>query len=245
MGRAQFRVYAELNDFLPAELRGRSFEYEFIGRPTVKDAIESLGIPHVEVELIIVNGESVDFSYRLGDGDRVAVYPVFESLDIQEVLRIRREPLRQPRFVCDTHLGKLARILRLLGFDTLHDPKATDPELVQMAKDGRILLTRDRQLLKHGGLTHGYWVRSTAPLKQAREVVRRFDLAERITPFTRCLCCNGLLKPLPPEEGKKIAPPKVAAWCEEYLICSGCGRLFWPGTHYPKLAAWVQFLKEA
>lgn len=243
MGRAEFRFYAELNDFLPPHLRGRSFAYEFQGQPTVKDAIEALGVPHVEVELIIVNGESVDFSHRLNDGDRVAVYPMFESLDVTEILRIRRAPLRHVAFACDVHLGKLARLLRLLGFDTVHSPGITDAELVELSQRGRIILTRDRQLLKHGGVTHGYWVRSTVPLEQAQEVVRRFDLRDQIAPFTRCLACNGVLQRLPKEEALPRVPPKVREWCEEFLICSGCGRIFWPGTHYPRLASWVEILR--
>lgn len=243
MGRAEFRFYAELNDFLAPHLRGRSFVYEFQGQPTVKDAIEALGVPHVEVELIIVNGESVDFSHRLNDGDRVAVYPMFESLDVTEILRIRRAPLRRVAFACDAHLGKLARLLRLLGFDTVHSPGITDAELVELSQRGRIILTRDRQLLKHGGVTHGYWVRSTVPLEQAQEVVRRFDLRDQIAPFTRCLACNGVLQRLPKEEALPRVPPKVREWCEEFLICSGCGRIFWPGTHYPRLASWVEILR--
>jgi uncharacterized protein with PIN domain len=239
MGKAEFRFYAELNDFLPEEVRAKSFLYEFSGQPAVKDAIEALGVPHVEVELIIVNGESVDFAYRLQDGDRVAVYPMFESLDIGPVLRIRREPLREISFACDAHLGKLARLLRLLGFDTVHNSGITDEELVSLSQSGRILLTRDRQLLKHGGVTHGYWVRAIEPLAQAREVVRRFDLRDRISPFTRCLSCNGLLDPLSREEALPLVPPKVREWCTEFLRCRSCGRIFWPGTHYPKLQDWI------
>ncbi|MGC9075301.1 MAG: Mut7-C RNAse domain-containing protein [Candidatus Bipolaricaulaceae bacterium] len=239
MGKAEFRFYAELNDFLPADLRGRSFPYEFSGQPTVKDVIEALGVPHVEVELILANGESVGFEHRLRDGDRIAVYPVFESFDVRELLRIRREPLRQVAFACDAHLGKLARLLRLLGFDTAHGNGISDAELVALSRAGRILLTRDRQLLKHGGVTHGYWVRSTAPVEQAQEVVRRFDLRERIAPFTRCLACNGILRPLPKEEALPRVPPRVREWCTEFLCCQSCGRIFWPGTHYPKLQLWV------
>ena len=225
---------------MPEELRAKSFLYEFSGQPTVKDAIEALGVPHVEVELIIVNGESVDFAYRLQDGDRVAVYPMFESLDIGPVLRIRREPLREISFACDAHLGKLARLLRLLGFDTVHNSGITDEELVSLSQGGRILLTRDRQLLKHGGVTHGYWVRAIEPLEQAREVVRRFDLRDRISPFTRCLSCNGLLEPLGREEALPLVPPRVREWCTEFLRCRSCSRIFWPGTHYPKLLSRIQ-----
>lgn len=244
MKHAFFRFYAELNDFLPPEARGCTLPYAFQGEPTVKEAVEALGVPHVEVELIVVNGESVDFAYRLQDGDRVAVYPVFESLDVSPVLKVRPEPLRRIAFAVDAHLGKLARILRLLGFNTVHRSDISDAELVALAREGRILLTRDRELLKHSAVTHGYWVRSTRALEQAKEVVRRFDLAGKFAPFTRCLRCNGLLRRLPPEEGRRRAPPKVQVWCAEYFECTSCGHLFWPGTHYPRLATWVRMLQE-
>lgn len=235
MAQASFRFYAELNDFLPPELRQVSFPYSFKGCPTVKDAIEALGIPHVEVELIVVNGESVGFGHNLRDGDRVAVYPIFETMDISPLVRVRQEPLRQIRFIADAHLGKLARLLRLLGFDTLHSSTFQDEELVRLTREGRILLTRDRQLLKHGQVTHGYWVRSTDPLLQAQEVVRRFDLGALAKPFSRCLTCNGLLGPMAREEALPLVPPRVREWCTEFLRCQDCGRIFWPGTHYPKL----------
>lgn len=240
MGKAEFRFYAELNDFLPPDLRGKPVLYQFSGQPTVKDAVEALGVPHVEVELIVINGESVGFSHRLRDGDRIAVYPAFASLDVGPIAKIRRSSPRVLAFACDAHLGKLARILRLLGFDTAHSPGITDEELILLSRGGRILLTRDRQLLKHGGVTHGYWVRATDPLAQAREVVRRFALRKRVAPFTRCLSCNGILRPLAREEALPQVPPKVREWCTEFLRCDACRRIFWPGTHYPKLRSRIQ-----
>ena len=232
MSEATFRFYAELNDFLPPERRGREFTYRFLGSPAVKDAIEALGVPHVEVDLILVNGESVPFSFRLQDGDRVAVYPMFESLDISPLTRLRPSPLRHPAFVADVHLRKLARILRLLGFDVRFDPDAEDRKLVEISvKEGRILLTRDRQLLKHGALTHGYWVRADRPVEQAREVIRRFDLLGLIRPFSRCLECGGRLTPVKKEDVIDRIPPRTAAWLEEYVMCQRCGKLYWRGTH--------------
>ena len=236
MAQATFRFYAELNDFLPAERRGRGFSYRFRGSPAVKDAIEALGVPHVEVDLILVNGESVPFSYRLRDGDRVAVYPVFESLDISPLIRLRPRPLRRPAFVADVHLRRLARLLRLLGLDVSFLPHAEDEELVEVSvREKRILLTRDRQLLKHGRLTHGYFVRAEQPLEQAREVVRRFDLAGEVSPFSRCLECGALLTKVRKEEVADRIPPRTAAWLSEYVLCSGCGKLYWRGTHFRRL----------
>lgn len=236
MAEARFRFYAELNDFLPEERRQREFTYEFSGSPAVKDAIEALGVPHVEVDLILVNGRSVPFSYRLQPGDRVAVYPMFESLDISPLTRLRPRPLRRPAFVADVHLRKLARLLRLLGFDVVFRDNADDPELVELSvQEGRILLTRDRQLLKHGALTHGYFVRSERPVEQVREVIRRFDLAGQVRPFTRCLACGGDLVPVAKEEVIDRIPPRTAAWLDEYVLCQGCGKLYWRGTHYGRL----------
>ncbi len=236
MSTAVFRFYGELNDLLPPKQRQCDIEYSFQNAPAVKDAIEALGVPHTEVDLIIVNGQSVGFSYRLRDGDRVAVYPVFESLDISPIVQVREKPLRRIAFVADVHLGKLARLLRLLGFDTLHSNKYHDSELVALAaREGRIVLTRDRDLLKHNAVTHGYWLRSTNPLEQAREVVRRFNLESLIDPFRRCLVCNGLLAPVAKREILASIPPRIAVEHDEFFRCTCCQKLYWRGTHYPKL----------
>jgi len=236
VSEATFRFYAELNDFLPPARRGREFTYRFLGSPAVKDAVEALGVPHVEVDLILVNGEPVPFTYRLQDGDRVAVYPVFESLDISPLTRLRPSPLRHPTFLADVHLRKLARLLRLLGFEVWFKPDADDRQLIQISvEEGRILLTRDRHLLKHGALAHGYWVRAERPVEQSREVIRRFDLLGLMRPFTRCLECGGLLRPVEKEDVIDHIPPRTAAWLEEYVMCQRCGKLYWRGTHYGHL----------
>ena len=230
------RFYAELNDFLPPESRQRDVPFSFYVAPTAKDAVESLGVPHVEVEMILVNGRSVGFEYRLKHGDRVAVYPVFESVDVSSIVRLRDRPLRDPVFVADVHLRRLARLLRLVGFDVIHDSANDDPDLVRISIDeGRILLTRDRALLKYGGLSHGVWIRSTDPIQQAREVVRRFDLAARVAPFSRCAACNGRLVPADKASVVERIPPKTAAWLDVYMRCEACDKLYWRGTHAARL----------
>ena len=241
--RAEFRFYAELNDHLPPEQRYRTVVKEFLVPASVKDLIESLDVPHSEVELVVVNGESVDFSRLIRDGDRVAVYPVFEGMDVTPELRVRPEALRETRFVLDVHLGRLAAYLRMLGFDSSYRSCATDPELVrESVEEKRILLTRDRGLLKHSAVTHGYWVRETDSRRQAAEIVARFDLARRMQPFTRCMACNTMLRRASQEEVRGRVPAGVLERSDEFQVCARCGRVFWKGSHHTRMCNWVEEL---
>lgn len=236
MAQVTIRFYAELNDFLPRERRQRPFTVTVAGQPTVKDLVESLGVPHTEIELIVVHGVSVDFTYTVREGDAISVYPVFESLDVTPLLRVRPQPLREPRFVLDVHLGRLATYLRMLGFDTRYENDADDPTLARVsAEEHRILLTRDRGLLKRGTVTHGYYVRETNPERQLAEVCRRFDLAGAIAPFSRCLRCNGPLVAAPKATVLDRLPPRVRAEYDEFQACPSCGGVFWQGTHYQRM----------
>ena len=197
MVTATFRFHEELNGFLVPARRERAFTVPCAEAATIKHMIEALGVPYTEVELILVNGESVDFSRQLVDGDRVAVYPRFEALDVTPLLRVREHPLREVRFVADAHLGGLAHMLRMLGFDTLYDNHFQDDAIVAIAgQDGRIVLTRDRELLKHRAVTHGCYVHALKSETQLREVVERLDLARSARPFTLCLHCNAPLRPV-------------------------------------------------
>jgi len=233
---ATFRFYAELNDLLPRERRFVDFVHAFQGSPSVKDVIESLGVPHTEVEMILVNGEPQGFAYRLQGDDRVSVYPMFEALNVGEGARVRAGPLRQPRFVLDVHLGKLAAYLRLLGFDAAYDRGMQDPELARVsACEHRILLTRDRQLLKRNQVTHAHLVRSLEPVVQCVEVVRRSDLVDLAAPFTRCLRCNATLRRLEAGEVVERIPAWVRDRAGEVTHCDACDRLYWRGTHYDRL----------
>jgi uncharacterized protein with PIN domain len=242
---ARFRFYEELNDFLPPPRRKKCFEHTFSRRASVKDMIESLGVPHTEVELILVNGESVDFSHIVRNGDMISVYPVFESLDIRELLKLRPEPLRRNRFVLDTHLGRLARYLRLLGFDTLYRNNFSDSELAQLSGEHhRILLTRDRILLHRSIITHGYFVRATDPLFQTAEVLRRFDLYNDINPWTRCTRCNGLLEPVAKKCIAHRLEPKTRQYYTDFSICTDCKQLYWKGSHFRKMSGLVRELSQ-
>lgn len=241
MKQAEFRFYAELNDFLPPEKRMTSFAYIFSGRQTVKHLIEAAGVPHTEVDLVLVNGRSVPFSHFVEDGDRVSVYPVFEGFDIKPLSRVRPWPLRQIRFVLDSHLGRLAAYLRMLGFDTLYRNDFRDEELSRIAAgERRILLTRDRGLLKRNEVTHGYYVRDANARMQLIEVMRRFDLAGSVTPFARCLRCNNLLEPVSKEAVTDRIPPKSREHYNDFHQCHDCGRVYWGGSHYRRMARFIE-----
>jgi uncharacterized protein with PIN domain len=241
MAAARFRFYAELNDFLPPERRFAEFAHEFPAGASVKDRIESLGVPHTEVDLILVNGEPADFARALADGDRISVYPVFEAFDIAAVERLRPEPLRTPAFILDVHLGRLAAYLRMLGFDTAWRNHAADAELAGISRDERrILLTRDVGLLKRSAVTHGYFVRETDARRQLLEIVRRFHLARLAKPFSRCLRCNIPLEDAPAEEVLGSVPPRAAALHTEFRRCPACRRVYWPGSHYRRMRALIE-----
>jgi hypothetical protein len=245
MGSAQFRFYEELNDFLPPSRRKVSFPHTFTGRNAVKDMIEALGVPHTEVDLILVNGRSVDFSYIVQDGDRISVYPVFESFDITPLLRLRPRPLRISRFILDVHLGRLARYLRLLGFDTLYRNNFDDAELAHLAsKEWRILLTRDRGLLKRNSITHGYYVRETDPRRQLQEVLARFDLYRSVQSFQRCTHCNGLLETVAKEQIWNRLEPNTRRYFDQFWMCGGCQRIYWKGSHYVHMQRLVEDVLE-
>lgn len=235
-GDIELRFYAELRDLLPRSLRSGRIARPCLETQSVKDLIESYGVPHTEVDVVLVNGHSVAFDHRPRAGDRISVYPVFESFDIRPLVRLRPAPLRDTRFVLDGHLGTLARRLRLLGFDCRYEPHATDDELVQRSvSEHRILLTRDRFLLRRRAVTHGYLLRSDRPREQTLEVVRRFQLGAAIEPFTRCPACNGQLADVAKADIEHRLPPKTRRYYDEFRTCPACGRDYWRGAHRERL----------
>lgn len=236
-----FRFYEELNDFLPGEKRGVLFSHRISGNQSVKDAIESLGVPHVDVDMIVVNSEPVDFSYKLKNEDHVSVYPVFESLDISGISPLRAKPLRKTRFVLDVHLGRLAKYLRLFGLDTMYMNHYSDTEIIGISVDERrIILTRDRGILKNKKVTHGYWIRSPRPKEQLKEVFSRFDLKKDTHPFTRCMECNGILKNVAMEKIVNRLMPATRKYYSEFRVCTSCERIYWEGSHFERMKRFVE-----
>lgn len=235
MPTATFRFYAELNDFFSGE-KGPLFSLSFGEDQTVKHLIEALGVPHTEVALILVDGEPVGFDTLVREGDRVAVYPPFRGLDLGVLSPVRPRPLPQIRFVLDTHLGRLAAYLRMIGFDTLYQNDYADQELARISsQEERILLTRDRGLLKRNLVDHGYWLRQTDPRRQLVEIMRRYDLFDAVAPFYRCMSCNGLLEPVSREEVLHRLPPRTRQYYQHFRRCCACDKLYWDGPHVQRM----------
>ena len=245
MTRVFVRFYEELNDFLPRHRRKVDFGVEFTGTRSVKDLVESLGPPHTEVDLIVVNGRSAGFSCLLRDGDRVSVYPTFESLDIGNVTRVRPVPLRKTRFIADTNLGGMVRYMRALGFDVDFDPALSAGELIERSRHrGRIILTGSRDLLKNNGVTHGILVRRGSTSEAIAAVLDRVDIAREIRPFSRCLRCNTVLSTVAKEHVAHRLPAKVKARFGRFARCPSCERIYWKGTHHDAMGKVISRILE-
>ncbi len=245
MKKIIIRFYEELNDFLPKEKRKVRFEQNFFGRESVKDLIEAIGVPHSEVDMILVNGKSVDFGYILEDKDDVSVYPMFESFDIKDEQRLRPESLREPKFILDVHLGKLSKYMRMLGFDTYYKNDLDDKKIVDISlEERRTILTRDVGLLKRGRVTHGYFVRNTDTEQQVEEVVNRFHLENEIEEFTRCIECNSKLNPIKKDKVNDQLPPKVRKNYNEFFVCLNCSKIYWKGSHVDDMLQIVNKFKR-
>ena len=219
-----------MNDFLSPGWRGAAIPSTFNPGQSVKHLVESLGIPHTEVAAIQVNGSPVEFSYLVEDGDQVQVYPITSE-----------KLAGEPRFILDNHLGRLAVYLRMLGFDCLYRNDFQDEELARVASEqNRILLTRDRRLLMRNQVTRGYWLRSKAPQVQLDEVVRRYDLTTRASPFRRCMRCNGLLQPVEKEVVLDRLQPLTRQYFDDFRMCTDCRQIYWKGSHYEHMQRLIE-----
>jgi uncharacterized protein len=233
--QVSFRFYGQLNDFLPVARRGRRFVHSLRNVSSVKDAIEALGVPHPEVDVILINGSAEPFSALLTDHDDVSVYPAFRCLDVSGLRRAGVDPPLPVRFALDTHLGKLASLLRLAGFDAVVIDEDADLAKTGGGGDDRIALTRHLALLKRSIVRYGYWVRNTDPERQLAEVLERFDLVGHMDPFARCVRCNAPLEAIEREVVEERLLPCTRASFNDFRRCPGCERIYWQGSHHEAL----------
>ncbi|AFZ34453.1 protein of unknown function DUF82 [Stanieria cyanosphaera PCC 7437] len=241
MGVATFCFQGELNYFLPSHQKEVNFVHQFKERPSIKDAIESLGVPHPEVNYIVVNQQTVDFSYILQDGDRVIIYPAGIVPDVVPIISLQPPLPTKPKFILDVHLGKLASSLRMLGFDTLYRNDYEDAEIAEIgAKETRIILTRDRGVLMRSVVTYGYYVRSTKPSQQIVEILQQFNLLNLVKPFQRCIRCNGILKAVDKKLILDQLPLQTRREIEQFHRCNNCSQIYWQGSHFSRMEQFVQ-----
>ncbi len=245
MNQAYFQFYTDLNYFLPAEKQQILFSHKIYEDASVKDTIEAIGVPHPEVDVIIVNGQAVDFSYTVQPEDTVMVYPLFTEFKTTPTVRVGPPSLEEARFVLDAHLGRLASYLRRLGFDTLYRNDFDDPELAEISnEESRILLTRDLGLLKRSLVDYGYFVRSVDPEEQVVELMSRFQLLAQIRPFSRCARCNGLLHSVEKEVIVDRLAPQTRQEHDQFQMCDGCEQIYWQGSHVKRIETWIEWVHE-
>jgi uncharacterized protein with PIN domain len=243
--KAFFRFFAELNDFLPLNRREVWIPYDLNGPVAVKHPIEALGIPHPEVDAILANGQAVGFSYRVQAGDNLEVYPGAGESEDDSQVHLRPALSYPPRFILDNHLGRLATYLRLFGFDALYPDESKDENLAQVSgEEGRVLLTRDQDLLKRKAVIYGYWLRSKDPRQQLLAVFQRYRLKASIRPWRRCLRCNGHLRPVAKEDILERLEPKTRLYYHEFHMCQQCRQIYWKGTHYEPLKRFVEGIRQ-
>lgn len=241
---AAFRFFGSLNDFLPNVKKDVTFPYHFTGLPAVKDSIEAIGVPHPEVAAILINSLPAQLTTPLHSGHQVDVYPFDPHHSWPPGFDLRMPVPRPARFVLDVHLGKLARNLRLLGFDTIYRNDYSDQEIAALAaRENRLVLTRDVGLLKQKIITWGYWLRSQQPQIQITEVLRYFQLQQQLAPFTRCLECNAGIVAVAKETVWEQLPPNTRRYFQEFYQCTHCKRVYWKGSHFERMRAFVDLLQ--
>jgi len=239
--RLSFR--GDLEFFLGPKFRNETVERRLSERTSIKDVIESCGIPHPEVNAILVNGHSVAFDHTLVSDAEVEVLPVVDRDTRRTEQHLQSAGIN--RFVADGHLGKLTRNLRLLGFDVAYETRADDRELLDvMARENRALLTRDRRLLMHSIVRHGYYPRSQNAVEQTVEVLRRFELVKMITPFTRCLRCNAQLEDAAKADVVEQLEPLTKKYYDKFRRCPACKQIYWSGSHFARMQKRIEDIRS-
>lgn len=237
VNHANFRFYEELNDFLPLDKKKVPFVYPFGGNPSIKDALEAIGVPHVEVDLMRVNDQVVDFNYHLKNNDRVSVYPV---------LKTQKKASKEIKFVLDVHLGKLAKYLRMCGFDSAYENDYDNSKIVRISvEENRIILTRDIGMLKMKAVSQGYFIRNQDSKAQLAEVLNHFDLHQAIDPFKRCIKCNGKLERVEKEKVMQQLQPLTQKHFDTFFKCESCQSIYWEGSHFDRMNSFINTIKNS
>lgn len=213
-----------------------AIRYPVDRRASVKDVIEALGIPHTEVGTLIVNRQEIDFHHLLEPGDQLVAEPLIPPVDVTRPTRLRPRLSAAVRFLVDHNVARLAPKLRMAGFDTLFDPAWHDEELAAVAEgEGRILLSRDLQLLKRKNVLYGHLVRETMPARQLGEILHFYGLKEQLAPFGRCLRCNTMLTAVAKDDILHRLEPLTKKYYHSFQLCPGCGRIYWAGSHHDQM----------
>lgn len=225
--------WRNLQELLRPQFKGRSrIEYELSRKASVKDIVEACGVPHTEVGRLTIDGREIPFSHLGANDDRMEVYPLRAPLDVKIPTLLRPETLPDTTFAVDMNVGKLATLLRMAGFDTFYQNEISDPELIEVAlREKRILLSKDKDLLKRKEVVFGSLVREVQPEKQLAEIVHLFGLKEQFKPLSRCLRCNVLLPPVAKERIIDRLKPLTKKYYDSFRQCPSCRRIYWPGTH--------------
>ena len=234
-----FTFHGHLKKLLNHKLREPvSFEHTLERKASIKDVVESLGVPHPIVGMLTVNHQEVDFDYILQDRDTVAVAPLRPPLDPFTPTLLRPVPLTRLGFVVDVNVGRLALLLRMLGFDTVYENNLRDERLAEISlRENRILLSRDTTLLRRKIVMHAYLLQSQVPEEQAKEVIGLYGLANQVKPLSRCIPCNGMLVPIAKEKIIDRLEPLTKKYYDSFHICEDCSRIYWPGSHQQQLVA--------
>lgn len=249
MKKIYLRFYASLNQFFPAEKDGKIHTHYFKGRQSIKDRIESMGVPHTEIHLLLVNGSPVDFDYLVQEEDRISVYPPLSFLKLPDNFRLRPPYPGKPRFILDCHLGKLARYLRRFNFDTAYQNDYQDEEIVEKAlAENRIIVTRDHGLLMRRRITYGFFIHNDDPKRQLQEIFHRYDLLRYYDneeeQAARCPECNTPLEAVDKQEIIHRLEPKTKKYFQEFQRCPNCDKIFWRGSHYKRTETFLESIRD-
>ncbi|MFD1186155.1 Mut7-C RNAse domain-containing protein [Pontibacter rugosus] len=246
MNTASFRFHGALQDFLKKRERDQTISYTFKGAPAVKDAIEAMGVPHPEVDVILLNKKPATLQQAISAGDEVDVFPVDAKYNWPVGYSFSKNHPAPKRFILDVHLGTLAKSMRMLGVKTYYQTDLSDNTIAQLAQEQQlVVLTRDIGLLKQKVITWGYWLRSQHTQEQLEEVIRRFDLWDSFSPFRLCLECNTPVLAVDKECIMEQLPPKTRLYFNEFYQCPSCKRVYWKGSHYDRMQGFIaQLIKN-